>query len=101
MTTNAYSDTLPSNKLDDQVTYDPNRLLDALIEKMHLKYDVALSRLLEVDPPVISAIRHRRLPIGPTLLISMHEASGLTIAELRSLMGDHRKKFSSGTVYTK
>jgi hypothetical protein len=90
-----------TTKLDDQATYDPNRLLDALIEKFHLKNDAALCRLLAVYPPVISKIRHHRLPMGATLLISMHEASGLTIAELRALMGGHRKKFSSGTAYIK
>jgi hypothetical protein len=82
-----------SNKLDEQVTYDPNHLLDSLIEKLHLKNDAALSRALEVAPPVISKIRHRRLPIGASLLIRMHEVSDLTIGELRTLMGDRRAKF--------
>lgn len=99
MTTHTTSGIPASNRLEDQTTYDPNRLLDALIEKFHLKNDAELSRLLTCDPPQISAIRRRRLPIGATLLISMHETSGLTIAELRALMGDHRKKFSSGTAY--
>ncbi|WP_211460505.1 hypothetical protein [Collimonas silvisoli] len=79
--------------VDEAVTYDPNRLLDALIEKFHLKNDAALSRLLEVAPTTLSKIRHRRLPVGATLLISMNEVSGLTIAELRTLMGDRRKRF--------
>ena len=73
-------------------TYDPNKLLDALIEKMGLKNDAALSRRLEVQPPVISKIRHRRLPVGASLLIRMHEESGLSIRELRTLMGDRRGK---------
>ena len=72
--------------------YDPNKLLDALIEKMGLKNDAALSRRLEVQPPVISKIRHRRLPVGASLLIRMHEESGLSIRELRTLMGDRRGK---------
>ncbi|MQR00973.1 hypothetical protein GEV47_09790 [Glaciimonas sp. GS1] len=97
MTIHTTTDAPTRNLLDDQTTYDPNRLLDALIEKSHLKNDAALARLLEVAPPVISKIRHRRLPIGATLLISMHEVSGLTITELRALMGDQRKKFSGST----
>jgi hypothetical protein len=76
-----------------QVEYDPNRLLDALIVKLNLKNDAALSRALEVAPPLISKIRHRRLPVGASLLIRMHEVSDLTIKELRELMGDRRKKF--------
>ncbi|MFL9926384.1 hypothetical protein PQR62_19060 [Herbaspirillum lusitanum] len=77
----------------DQVNYDPNHLLDALIEKLHLKNDAALSRALEVAPPVISKIRHRRLPVGASLLIRMHEVSELSIRDLRELMGDRREKF--------
>jgi len=73
--------------------YDPNQLLGALIEKLHLKNDAALSRALEVAPPVISKIRHRRLPVGASLLIRMHEVCDLSIADLRELMGDRRGKF--------
>lgn len=86
-------DNQDSNRLADQVAYDPNNLLDSLIEKLHLKNDAALSRALEVAPPVISKIRHRRLPVGASLLIRMHEVSDLSIKELRILMGDRREKF--------
>lgn len=75
------------------IQYDPDRLLDALIEKLHLKNDAALSRALEVAPPVISKIRHRRLPVGASLLIRMHEVSDLSIRDLRILMGDRREKY--------
>jgi len=74
-------------------TYDPNRLLDTLISKLGLKNDAQLCRVLSVAPPLISKIRHRRLPVGAALLIRMHEATGITIAELRELMGDRRTKY--------
>jgi plasmid maintenance system antidote protein VapI len=74
-------------------TYNPNRLLDALIEQLNLKNDAALARTLEVAPPMISKIRHHALPVGGAMLIRMHEISDLTIAELRMLMGDRRKQF--------
>jgi len=73
--------------------YDPNHLLDSLLKKMGLKNDAALSRALEVAPPVISKIRHRRLPVGASLLIRMHEVSEESIKDLRALMGDRRNKF--------
>ena len=85
--------TMNSTRLADQVAYDPNNLLDALIEKLSLKNDAALSRALEVAPPVISKIRHRRLPVGASLLIRMHEVSDLSIKDLRILMGDRRDTF--------
>lgn len=78
---------------DDLLNYNPNRLLDTLIENLRLKNDAALSRALEVAPPVISKIRHHRLPVGASLLIRMHEVSDLSIRDLRYLMGDRRTKF--------
>ena len=74
-------------------SYDPDRLLEALIERLKLKNDAALSRALAVSPPVISKIRHRRLPVTGSLLIRMHEVTDLSIQELRQLMGDRRNKF--------
>lgn len=74
-------------------TYNPNHLLDILLGKMQLKNDAALARMLEVAPPIISKVRHHRLPIGASLLIRMHEVTGLTIRDLRDLMGDRRDKY--------
>ncbi len=79
--------------LSSQESYNPNRLLDTLREKMKLKNDAALSRALEVAPPVISKIRHRTLPVGASLLIRMHEVTEMSIRELRDLMGDRRTKY--------
>lgn len=68
--------------------YTPDNLLDAIIAKLGLKNDAALSRALEVAPPVISKIRHRTLPIGATILLRMHEVSDFSIRELKALMGN-------------
>src|SRR5476651_1331843 len=81
------------DEVDGMLAYNPNRLLDTLIENLRLKNDAALSRALEVAPPVISKIRHHRLPVGASLLIRMHEVSDLSIRDLRYLMGDRRTKY--------
>ncbi|GGY83715.1 hypothetical protein ACFFTM_05830 [Pseudoduganella plicata] len=73
-------------ELTSSPTYNPNRVLDAIMEKLQLKTDAALSRALEVAPPVISKIRHNTLPIGATILIRMHEISEFSIRELQELM---------------
>lgn len=73
--------------------YSPNHLLDSMLEKLGAKNDAALSRKLEVLPPVISKIRHHRLPVGASLLIRMHEISGMSIRDLRDLLGDRRTKY--------
>lgn len=78
--------------------YNPNQLLDTLIGKLSLKNDAQLSRALEVAPPVISKVRHHRLPVGASLLIRMHELSGIDIRELRELMGDTANKFRPATL---
>jgi len=77
---------MPIRRLPEGADYDPNRVLDAIINKLQLKNDAALSRALEVAPPVISKIRHNTLPIGATILLRMHEISDFSIRELRALM---------------
>jgi hypothetical protein len=87
------NDSTPNELRPNEVQYDPNRLLNTLIARLNLKNDAALSRALEVAPPLISKIRHGRLPVGAALLIRMHEVSNISIKELRELMGDRRQKF--------
>lgn len=76
-----------SAPMGNSIAYDPNRLLDALIDRLSLKNDAALAAALEVAPPVISKIRHFRLPVGASMLINMEEESGLSIRELKKLLG--------------
>jgi hypothetical protein len=76
-----------------QSVYNPNHLLDILLGKLQLKNDAALARTLAVAPPVISKMRHQRLPVGASMLIRMHEVSDISIRDLRDLMGDRRGHF--------
>lgn len=78
---------MTTRHIPTEPSYDPNKVLDAIMEKLNLKNDAALSRVLEVAPPVISKIRHRTLPIGATILLRMHEVSQFSIRELKGLMG--------------
>ena len=73
--------------------YDPNAMLDTIMAKMQLRNDAALSRLLEIQAPVISKIRHHRMPVSGALLVRIHEATGLSVRNLQDLMGDRRGKF--------
>lgn len=81
--------------MNTELNYDPNNLLDALIDRMNLKNDAALCRALEIAPPVISKIRHKKLPVGAQMLITINEVSEISIKELRELMGDRREYYSS------
>lgn len=84
-----------------QPEYDPDRLLDAMLEKLQLKNDAALCRALEVAPPVISKIRHRRLPVGASMLIRLHEVTDMSVAQLREILGDRRQKYRLSDVQGK
>lgn len=77
----------------EDLHYQPGQLLDSLRTCLKLKSDAALSLRLDVAPPVISKIRNYLMPVGPTLLLRMHEESEISIKDLRALMGDHRPYF--------
>lgn len=87
---------MTAETLKPRNSYDPNRLLDALKDLLKLDSDVALSRVLDVPPPLISQIRHRGYPVGPSILIRMHDVSMLSVRELREIMGDRRKQVRTG-----
>lgn len=72
---------------DNLTLPNPAPLLDAVIAKLRLKNDAALSRALDVSPPVISKIRHLVLPVGPSLLIRIHDVAGIGLDEQRSYLG--------------
>jgi hypothetical protein len=83
---------MTSNSLGAQNPYDPNRLIDALRNILNLDSDMALSQCLDLPAPVISQIRHRGHPVGPSILIRMHDVTKLSVQELREIMGDRRHK---------
>ena len=58
-----------------------------------LRNDAALSRWLYVGPPVISKMRAKKLAIGASILVRLHEISDIDLKDLRTLMGDHRSSF--------
>jgi hypothetical protein len=71
----------------ETLSFDQNRLLDHLLNTMKLKNDAALSRVLSVAPPVISKIRHHRLPVGPAIKIRILEKFDLTVHQVNHLIG--------------
>ncbi len=75
-----------------QDVYDPNNLLNTLKQHWNLHCDGALSRKLKVTRHVLNNIRTGRLPVCGSMLLWIHEATGIGIDELRRLMGDRRAK---------
>lgn len=79
------------NAITDKIpNFTQATLLDAVIARLGLKNDLALSKHLEISSPTISKIRNGRCPVTAAVLIILHEATGFSIKELRFLMGDMR-----------
>ena len=70
----------------DPKVCNPNYMLDKLREALAAKNDAELASLLHIPPAVISKIRHGRLRVSSNFLIQAHDASGLSIGELRELL---------------
>ena len=76
-----------------QKTYDPNKLIDAVTQKLALKNDAAVARALKVETPIIEKVRSNSLPLGGYLLMRLREVTGMSLNDLQGLMGDRRRKF--------
>ena len=72
--------------------YNPELLLNELMDRMHLKEDAELAKRLRMDKRLLGQIRERRLQVSGSMLMQMQEATGITIAELRRILGDRRSK---------
>ena len=75
------------------VDYDPNRLLDALIQHLGVSSDKALSQKLKMNKTLVARIRQKRFPVGASLIMGIHEATGISIPELKMILGDRRSKY--------
>ena len=65
---------------------NPSGLLDAIKAKLQLKNDAALARVLETAPPLISKIRHNRLPFGDSLIVRLIDLDIMTMPEIRQFV---------------
>lgn len=62
------------------------KLLDALLGEQGLKNDAALSRFLDVAPPVISKLRHGRFSVSGDMMIRIHEKTDMPIKRIKELV---------------
>ena len=60
---------MQTEQTSEQLAVKGNKLCDALLRKHELKNEAALARHYKVAPPVISKMRHGRLPIGDNFVI--------------------------------
>lgn len=86
----------PMQHLPKLSTYDPNVLLNAIIDRLGLKDDNALARQIRLTLSLINNIRAGKTPVTATLMLMLHHASGISIDDLRRLAGDRRARFRPG-----
>jgi plasmid maintenance system antidote protein VapI len=70
-----------------QPGYQPERLIDAVREKLALPSDGALCRAIDITRSQISKIRNKRIEISAGMWIVLSELTGMTIGALRELAG--------------
>lgn len=66
----------------------PHALFDAIIFNFSLKNDSALARALGLTPPVVSKIRSRTRPLCPSVMLKIHDATGWSIKEIKTLIAE-------------
>lgn len=64
-----------------------NDLIDLLIKEMGLKNDAALCRKIGELYPVVSKLRHGKIPVGATFIVRAHVASGIPVRKLIDVAG--------------
>ena len=72
--------------MPNKALQDPNHFLDSIIKLMQLKNDASLARAINVSPPVLSKLRHGRVPITASFILRMYDYTSLSIEELRVLL---------------
>ncbi len=77
---------MKEEKLCKQLSYDPVRFIDWLRIKLNAKNDAALAAMLDIRAPQMSKIRHKINPIGPIVLIAVHELTGIPTLEIKKMM---------------
>lgn len=68
-------------------TYDPERLLQWLKERLNLKRDKELAKLAGFPASAVSRVRNRRLGLTSGMILGIHEATDIPIAEIKEAAG--------------
>ena len=63
-----------------------NTLLDELIKLTQVSNDASLCNKLNVAPPMLSKIRHNRVPVTSAFILNVHETLHVPVAQIRRWM---------------
>jgi hypothetical protein len=62
-----------------------NNLLDTILAEFGIENDAALRHELGVNPMLISTYRRGLTPLGPMLILAIHENLGVSVDRIRAL----------------
>lgn len=68
--------------------YDPKALIDHLKELLDTKTDANFCKAVGIHPTMLSKVRTKRNAIGAEMLLAFHDVTGVSIKEMKQLMGD-------------
>jgi hypothetical protein len=68
-------------------TADANKFLDQIKEQVGAYSDAQMARAIDVKPPMICKIRKGHLSVSNGLIITIHEATKIEIAQLKAMAG--------------
>lgn len=64
----------------------PHKLFDLVKKQNNLKSDKDLAVFLNTEPPYLSRMRTGKLKVSSTIILAVHETTGMPIAEIRGLL---------------
>lgn len=67
--------------------YTPEKLLDSVTKLVGVKNDAQLSKKINVAHPIISKIRNRKVGFSASVILAIHESTGLSLPVIRNLCG--------------
>jgi len=68
--------------------YTPDKLINKLYECAGVNSDFKLSHVIECNPSTLSRVRHRKMPIPHSLLVTiLDHIPSLTMADIRTAAG--------------
>jgi hypothetical protein len=67
--------------------YVPDHMIDQVLDRLDLKNDAPLAQALDVEAPTVSKLRTKALPLGPAMLIYLHELTNLSTGQVREMAG--------------
>jgi hypothetical protein len=73
-------------KLQENRDFGPKQLFDMVIDRLGLKSDRALTRLIDISPSIISKMRSETTPMSDYVLLCLHEETDIPIRELKSYL---------------